>query len=293
MDTQLLIHFLAVAKAQNISKAAKQLHLSQSNLSRQMAHLEEELGVSLFIKTNRHTLLTNEGQRLVKRAQEIIALEKKMRLEFQSHQKDIYGQINIGAGETVQFDYIARATKRVKEKYPHIEFNFYSGNSEDIVEKLNQGLLEFGLLLEPVNTQNLQTFYLPTSEPLGLLVHQHSPYYHASIITLKDLKDIPLILSRKAIVQLDNSLIAPQKDLNIVATCNLSYNAEFLVEHEVGCFLSIYKHYYQNFHNLRFIPLEKQFQKRWLIVCKSMDGLSEAHQIFLDALKEILSNASH
>lgn len=289
MDTRILENFIVIAREQNISKAAKMLHISQPSLSRQMMNLEDDLGVILFEKSNRYTRLTDEGKRFKKRAEEIVELERKTRLEFKSNDQDVYGQINIGAGETEQFNYIAKATKIIKDRYPHIQFNFYSGNSEDIVDKLNNGLLEFGLLMEPVNTKHLYTLYLPESEPLGLLVYKNSPYYNHDCISAKELMHIPLIISRRSIIHEENSLIkGNSKNYNIVATCNLPYNGQFLVQNEVGCFLSIYKKHYDDLKDIRFIPMEKQFQRRWLIASKQVDGLSVAHKIFLETLKTII-----
>lgn len=293
METRVLENFLVIAREQNITNAAKILHISQPSLSRQMMNLEYDLGVTLFEKSNRFTRLTDEGKRFKKRAEEIIELERKMRLEFKSNDDDIYGQINIGVGECQMFNYIAMATKKIKDRYPHIEFNFYSGNSEDIVDKLNNGLLEFGLLLEPVNTEYLYTLYFPETEVLGLLVHKNMACYGKEIITLDDLKTIPLILSRKSLIQEENSLLSGNSEnYNIVATCNLSSNAEFLVQNEVGCFLSIYKDRFDYLQDIRFIPLAQPFQRRWLFASKQVDGLSKAHKLFLETLKGIIEDQS-
>ena len=289
MEIRVLEYFLAVANEENITNAAKVLHISQPTLSRQMMDLEEELNVKLFNKTNRSTTLTEDGLRLKQRAEEIVELARKTKLEFSSNDEDIYGEINIGAGETIYFEYIAKAASRVMKKYPHIQFHFYSGIATDVIEKINNGLLEFGLLIEPVEINNFNTIYLPYPEQFGVLVNRNSPYASLDAITEKELLIMPMITARKAGYGGINdwlSYIDPK--LNVVATCNLPYNATILVKENAGCFISAYKPNYSNFEDIIFKPLKPKINRRWMLAWKKAEAFSKAHNVFLEEFKQLL-----
>ena len=156
MEHRTLRYFLTIAREENMTNAANILHVSQSALSRQMTDLEAELGRKLFIRTNRKTMLTEDGMRLRQRAEEIISLVEKTEMEFKASDETISGQIAIGAGETRTFSLIARAMKQTQSRFPHIHFTVYSANAVDVTERLEHGTLDFGLLFEPVNKEHYQ-----------------------------------------------------------------------------------------------------------------------------------------
>lgn len=149
MELRVLRYFLAVAREESISDAADFLHITQPTLSRQLMDLEEELGKQLLIrgKRNRKIALTEDGMRLRKRAEEIIALADKTEAEFLAEGQDIGGDVYIGCGESDAMRIIARTAVCLKEDYPDIRFHLYSGNAEDVSERMEKGLLDFGILL--------------------------------------------------------------------------------------------------------------------------------------------------
>ncbi len=148
MELRTIRYFLAVAEQESFSAAANNvLFVTQPTLSRQMQELEEELGVQLFVRSNKKTTLTEEGLRFRKRAQEIMELVGHTEKEFaEASKEEIVGDVYIGGGETKAFSFIAAACKRMQAKHPKIRMNITSGNAQDVTEKLDQGLLDFGLL---------------------------------------------------------------------------------------------------------------------------------------------------
>ena len=152
MELRVLRYFLAVAREETISGAAKYLHLSQPSLSRQLMDLEKELGKELFIRGNRRITLTDDGELLRKRASEIIMLVEKTESELRDNQEVISGDIHIGGGETYAMRLIAKTAKELQKTYPDIRYHLYSGNGDDVMEKLDKGLLDFGLMIEPFDT---------------------------------------------------------------------------------------------------------------------------------------------
>ena len=147
MDIRVLQYFLAVAREGSITSAAEQLHMTQPPLSRQLKDLEDELGVQLFIRGNRKITLTEEGRMLRQRAEEIVTLMEKTKSEIGEIPGSISGELYLGCGESRAISLIARAAKRLHKRYPKIRINIYSGNAEDITEKLDKGILDFGVFI--------------------------------------------------------------------------------------------------------------------------------------------------
>ena len=161
MELRVLRYFLAVAREESISGAAQFLHLTQPTLSRQLMELEEELGKQLFVRGNRRVTLTEDGVLFRKRADEILALVDKATMEMTADEENIAGDIYIGAGETDAMRLIAREAKKLRARYPQIRYHLHSGNAEDVSERLDKGLLDFGLLIEPVDLKKYDYLRLP------------------------------------------------------------------------------------------------------------------------------------
>lgn len=236
MDIRILRYFLAVAREESISHAAKALHVSQPTLSRQLADLETELGTTLFIRGNRRISLTEEGHFLVKKAKEIVALVDKTEANFKQPIGSVTGEITIGAGETEAMGLIGRSLHSLLTEHPGIRFHLYSGNADDLMEKLDSGVLDFGLVIEPTNKEKYEYLHLPAVDTWGVLMRRDSPLASLDTITPEDLADRPLILSRQTTV--DNELTGwfgrDIGDLTIVGTYNLLYNASLMVKEGLG-----------------------------------------------------------
>ena len=291
MEIRVLKYFLAVAQEGSITGAANFLHLTQPTLTRQLRDLERELGHQLFIRTNHNVSLTPEGIVFRKRAQEIIDMVEKTQAEFNSMNDDISGDIYIGAGETIAITGIAKIIKELQEEHKNIKFHLYSGNAEDITERLDKGLLDFGILIQPIDISKYEYITLPNKDTWGVLMQKNSPLADKKSITKEDLLNIPLIVSkqvmqRKNVKNAYNMWFGSYIDrLNIVATYNLIYNAAKMTEVGVGYSIGL-----ENLinttgeSNLCFRPLNPKLESGLDIVWKKHQVFSQASKLFLSKI---------
>lgn len=292
MELRTLKYFLTVAKEENISKAANVLHLTQPTLSRQLMDLENELGIKLFIRGNRKVQLTDEGKLLCKRAEEIMTLVDKTEQELNHSDTIINGDIYIGGGETDAIRLIAKTAQHLQRKYPNIKYHIFSGNADDVTERLDKGLLDFGILIEPTDLTKYEHLQIPTTDTWGLLMRKDSNLASYQTIKPKDLKHIPLIISRQSLVDeaISNWLTESSKNLNIIATYNLIFNASLMVEEGMGYALCLDKLVNTTGDcELCFKPLSPPLESKLSIVWKKNQVLSKASQKFLQALKNDFS----
>lgn len=292
MELRTLKYFLTVAKEENISKAANVLHLTQPTLSRQLMDLENELGIKLFIRGNRKVQLTDEGKLLCKRAEEIMTLVDKTEQELNHSDTIINGDIYIGGGETDAIRLIAKTAQHLQRKYPNIKYHIFSGNADDVTERLDKGLLDFGILIEPTDLTKYEHLQIPTTDTWGLLMRKDSNLASKQTIKPKDLKHIPLIISRQSLVDeaISNWLTESSKNLNIIATYNLIFNASLMVEEGMGYALCLDKLVNTTGDcQLCFKPLFPPLESKLSVVWKKNQVLSKASQKFLQALKNDFS----
>lgn len=288
MDIRVLRYFLAVAREESFSRAAQSLFLSQPTLSRQIREMEEELGVTLFIRTNRSVVLTREGMRLRKRAQEIVDLMDKTASEFAEPDAEIAGDIYIGSGETQVMRRIAQVAVALRQEHPGIRYHLYSGNAENVTERLDRGLLDFGVLIEPADISKYEFLRLPGKDTWGVLMRQDHPLAEKEVITADDLTGVPLLASRQA--QLAS--VWPQwmgrsaDSLNIVATYNLIFNAALMVEQGMGCALTLDRLVGgMDVSGLCFRPLAPRIESGLDLVWKKYQIFSPAAEAFLAAMQ--------
>ncbi|EPH92175.1 transcriptional regulator, LysR family [Enterococcus faecalis 06-MB-DW-09] len=292
MELKNLTTFLAVADKETISAAAKHLHLSQPSLSRQLMELEKELGVTLFTRGNRKITLTEDGLLFRKRAEEIVELLEKTRSEFLSPRDTIAGNVSIGAGETYVIQLLGAIIKEIQAEYPNIKFHFYSGNADEVKERLDKGLLDFGVVISPADVKKYHSLRLPAKDTWGVLMRKDSPLAVNEVITPKDLWDVPLITSRQSLVssELSKWLKKDLKKLTVVATYNLVYNASKLVEEGVGYGLTLDK--LVNFapdSQLCFRKLSPALESNLDVIWKNTQVFSKASGLFLERMKEQFS----
>ncbi len=296
MEIRVLRYFLAVARERNITGAANLLHLTQPTLSRQIRDLEDELGQKLLIRKSHHVVLTPEGMLLRKRAEEIISMVDKTEAEFMSMENTVSGDIYIGGGETQAIRQIAEILKELRESYPGIHYHLYSGNAQDVTERLDKGLLDFGILIQPADISKYDFINLPAKDTWGVIMRKDSPLSKKDFIEKSDLLDVPLIFSRQ--------VISPQQTrnefadwfgedfekLNVVTTYNLVYNAAIMVDVGIGYAVTIDKltNTAEN-SNLCFRPLKPKLESGLNIIWKKYQVFSSAAELFLERLKENLS----
>lgn len=288
MELRVLRYFLEVAREENITAAAESLHITQPTLSKQLMDLEDELGKQLFIRGKRRITLTEDGILLRKRASEIIELVEKAESELQNNDELVVGDVYIGAAETDGIKLIAKLCKNLQDKYPNIHYHLFSGNSEDVLEKLDKGLVDFAILFEPSDLKKYNHIKLPVYNNWGLLMKKDNPLAKLEYIKPKNLLNIPLIFSKQA---LDNNELAGWfgqnvEKLNIVTTYNLIYNASFFVEEGFGSALTLDN--LVNNPTLCFRPLEPNLKSNLVMAWKKYQVFSKASQIFLYELQKEL-----
>mgnify|MGYP005766264403 FL=1 len=286
-------YFLAIAKEGSITKAADSLYLTQPTLTRQIQNLEQELGQKLFVRGKYRVSLTPEGLIFKKRAEEIIDLVEKTCAEFASTNEVIKGDIYIGCGETDSMKYIAAVMKELQNEYPEIKFHIYSGNAEDVTEKLDKGLLDFGVLIQPIDLSKYDYLTLPKKDVWGVIMRKDSPLAAKKVITLKDLLNVPIIASRQMSKKYSKEsgfldwFGKEFNNLNIAATYNLLYNAAIMVDAGIGYAVSLDKLADTSEQSsLCFRPLSPKLESGLDIVWKKNQVFSPAAQLFLTKLKE-------
>ena len=231
MEIRVLRYFLTVVREESITKAADVLHITQPTLSRQLSQMEEEVGVKLFNRGSRRITLTNEGILLRRRAEEILQLVDKTEKELIEQEEQVEGKISIGCGEIAAVQVLPNLIKTFREKYPQVTFDIFTATADLVKEQMDKGLLDIGLLLEPVDMEKYDFIRLNVKEKWVVLMRPDSPLAEKETVTAKDLSELPLILPRRMNVQ--NELASwfgnYYDDLNVVFTSNLSTTSAVMV----------------------------------------------------------------
>lgn len=293
MEIRTLRYFLAVAREGSITRAANFLHLTQPTLSRQMQDLEQELGRQLLIRKSHRVDLTPEGVLLRKRAEEIVAMVDKTEAEFIALEDTISGDIYIGSGETRGLCPIADLIRQLRADCPGIRYHLHSGNAQDVTDRLDKGLLDFGILIQPADIAKYDTLSLPAKDVWGVLMRRDSPLAQKEYIQKADLMDLPLICSRQVITPHPGENAFADwfgedfGKLDIAVNYNLVYNAALLVEAGVGYAITL-----DGLANtsegseLCFRPLWPRLESGLDIVWKKYQVFSPAAELFLSRLRE-------
>lgn len=296
MELRVLRYFLAVAREGSITGAANYLHLTQPTLSRQIRDLENELGCTLLLRKSHQVTLTPEGMLLRQRAEEIVAMADKTQAEFSALENSIGGDIYLGGGETQAIRPIAKILKELREDYPGIRYHLFSGNASDVTERLDKGLLDFGILIQPADLSKYDFLDLPAKDVWGVLLPKTDPLAAKEMLFKEDLLDLPLICSRQAIApsQSGNEFAdwfgKDFQKLNIVTTFNLVYNAAILVEAGVGYAITIDKLADTGpDSSLCFRPLSPKLESGLNLVWKKYQVFSPAAKLFLERLTDAVS----
>ncbi len=292
MEIRVLRYFLTVAAEGSISAAAAALHMTQPTLSRQIMQLEEELGVQLIKrgKRNRRISLTAEGQLLRSRAQELVQLAEKTKAEFKLVENDI-GEVFLAAGETDAMRYVARAAERMRASYPNLTVHLHSGNSDFVMDQLEKGLCDFGLLLGMTDEEKYNSLLLPVSDEWGVLTRCDSHLCSLDAVRPLDLLGVPLMVSQQAASSRELSAWLGDigERLKIVGSYNLILNASKFVAEGYGSALCL-KNLVPPSRELRFIPFSPGLKANIYIVWKKYQMLSPAASRFFDCFLQELSS---
>lgn len=294
MEIRVLRYFLTIAREGSITRAANTLHVTQPTLSRQIKALEDELGQKLFTRSNHNVTLTPEGMFLRKRAEEIVELVDKTEADFNSLKGTVSGEIYIGGGETDAMKLIAGIVKEMQEDYQDIHYHLFSGNAEDVTERLDKGLLDFGILMQPVDLKKYDYVEMPVKDVWGVVMRNDSPLADKKEIKRSDLLNIPLICSRQAIhnANMPNEFInwfgKDFDKLNIITTFNLVYNAAVMVEAGIG-YVITFDRLVNTMHNqlLCFRPLYPRLEAGLYIVWKKNLIFFPAAQLFFERIRKM------
>ena len=296
MEIRVLKYFLAVAREGSITAAANALHLTQPTLTRQLQDLEYELKQKLFVRGKYKITLTEEGMLLKDRAEEIIEMVDKTKRDIISSGVDIKGDVYVGGGETDAMEYVADVIKEIRTTHPNITFHLYSGNAEDVMEKLDKKLLDFGLLVQHSDISKYDSIALPITDVWGVLMRKDSPLAQYESVRLENLKGLPLINSRQAIKKSSNNEFLKWfrgqfDNLNTVATYNLIYNAAIMVKSGIVYAITLDKLADTSDKSpLCFKPLEPKLEAKLNIVWNKFQVRSAAANLFLQKLQEKFGN---
>ena len=283
MEIRVLKYFLAVAREENISRAAEVLHITQPTLSRQIAQLEEELGTQLFVR-GKHLMLTDAGIMLRRRAEEVTELVDRIEAEF-SEPEDVGGKISVGEGAIRSSEILMKAMVQFREKYPKVQYEIYSNTSDFIKERLDKGLCDFGLLLEPIDIEKYDFIRIPVKERWGLFMEKNHPLAEKEVIEREDIKQVPLITASRLSMQKEiaNWLGEDTEQMNIFATCKIMVNPGEI------CFMTV-EGAMDSFQreNLVFRPLSPALELSSVLVWKKFQPFSRAAGRFLEEFKNML-----
>ncbi len=285
MELRVLEYYLMVAREENITRAAEMLHITQPTLSRQIAQMEDELGVKLFHRGKHNITLTEDGLLLKRRAQEMVELAEKTKKELTHDAKDLGGTISIGSGEAKSMHLLAGMLAGFRRKYPKVNFDIYSATSDAIKERIEKGLIDIGLLMEPVDVGKYQFMRVSERIPWGVLVRKDCELAGKTSVKDSDLLGVPLIMARRDSVknEIANWFGEYFDSLEIAATYNLLYNAAILAEHMNGAVLCMGNDY--TFENMIFVPVEPRLETGSVLVWKKNQFLSPVTAEFIEYIR--------
>lgn len=287
MELRTLRYFLTTATEGNITRAADVLHVTQPTLSRQLMDLEKELGTTLVLRGKKGLTLTDDGLFFRQRAEEIVELADLLEQRFAEKSDIVNGIINIGASEAIGSRMMAKLIRNFSEKYPLVQFHLYNEMADNVKDRLDKGLADIGLLLEPIDAHKYEYLRLPQKETWGILLRDDHPLASHEVITPEDIGECPLILPlrEKVCEDIINWIGKEEKDLHIPLSYTLLSNAVLLVEEGLGCAfcldgaLAVHSS-----PNLKFIPIYPEKTTRSVLVWKKNQLFSPATSLFIQEI---------
>ena len=290
MELRELRYFLAVAREQSITRAAEHLYIAQPSLSKQMQNLEKEIGRPLFVRGSRKIVLTETGMLLKKRAEEMLELYEKTEEELTAPPDAVRGEVRIGSGESYAVQTVARAARAVQRDYPDIRFNFFSGDKDFVIDKLDKGLIDFGILVDVSDLSKYNSLRLPISDTWGALMRRDCPLARKEAVTANDLRQVPLLYPQQAMLkdsQLRKWFGGDIESLDIRARCNLVYNASVLAREGMGCAVTLARLVNtEGDGELCFRPLSPRLETFLDIAWKKYSVFPKPAEIFLQYLQK-------
>ncbi len=287
VELRTLRYFLAAAQEENITRAADILHVTQPTLSRQIMDLERELGVTLMLRGKNGLTLTDDGVFFRQRAQEVVELADRLEKDFAGRQNDISGMVVIGASEVAGGQTMAKLIRAFSEKYPAVQFTLYNETVDNIKGRLDKGLVDIGLLLEPIDVTQYDYVRLSRQDTWGLLVRDDHPLAERTSLTAEDVISCPLLLPLRETIRAEilHWLGREEKKLRIPLFYTLLSNAALLVAEGLGCaFCMDGALAIRSDPRLRFIPLEPRRMTHSVLVWKKNHLFSPATSLFIQEI---------
>lgn len=292
MELRVLNYFVATAQELNMTRAAQKLLVSQPALSRQIADLEEELGVKLFNRQPRHLTLTPSGQYLLEQAKEILALTAKTKSNLQSSAV-ISGDLTIAAGESIAMQRIMNILSNIIQDYPTVKIHILSGDYEFSEKKLNIGTVDFAVIIGNINLSNYASLQMPEKDVWGVLMPDDDPLAKKDKITPEDLVGRTILNSQQADVMhyFDNWLGNYKDQINFIGTVNLSFNGTLLVKNRAALMLTLDKIANTSDESgLTFRPITPTMSEPITVIWKRETNLSPVAELFLNRLQASIAD---
>lgn len=291
MEIRVLRYFLAVVREESITKAAELLHITQPTLSRQIAQMEDEMGVNLFDRGTRKIVLTNEGMLLRRRAEEILELVDKTERELVKQDEMVEGTVSLGCGDLTAVQLMPDLIRGFHERYPAVTFELYTATADDVKERMDRGVTDIGLLLEPINKEKYDYINLHHPEQWVVVMPPDSPLGELDAVSPKDLRGLPLILPNRLSVQSELARWFGDEfeKLNILFTSNLSSNSSIMVHH--GLAYSIIVKGSISFwdpEKITYRPLSPDLSAPSILAWRRKQPFGLAAEKFIDYVKENL-----
>lgn len=287
MEIKNLRYFLAVAREENMSKAAEQLHVSQPTLSKTLKALEEELGKKLFIRHSFSISLTDEGMLLRDRAQDLVAMSDKIEQEFSSLDDITGGDIYFGLAESYQIRYLAREIYKLKEKYPNFTYHITSGDTEQVTEKLDKGILDFAVLCETPDSNKYEYVKFPEADVWGAIISSSHPLAKKKSIYVSDLIGQPLFVSEQS---WNNEIKTWAKErfpkLKLEGSFRLSYNGSVFARENLGILLTFKDLINTEGTDMVFRPLSPELKSELYLIWNKYQAFTPIAEKFLEQIKK-------
>lgn len=288
MELRTMRYFLAVAREENMTHAAELLHVTQPTLSKSLRSLEDELGKKLFVRHSFHIELTEEGVLLRKRAEDLVSMADKIQTEFLSLDDVLGGEIYLGLAESYQIRYLAAEIKALKNIYPGLRYHITSGDTEQVTEKLDKGIIDFAVLAEEPNTEKYHYLTFPKADIWGVVMPGDCPLAGKQSISVDDLTRLPLFCSEQGWSKDIAKWCGNKIDtLHLEGSFRLSYNGSLFVKERLG-YLLTFEHLIDTSPNsgLTFRPLTPKLETKLYFIWKKYQVFTPIAEKMLEKLKE-------
>ena len=292
MEIRTLRYFLAVAREENMTRAAELLHVTQPTLSKQLKSLEDELGKKLFTRHSFSIRLTDEGILLRNRAEDLVSMADKIEKEFVSLDDITGGELYLGLAESCQIKYLARAIKNFKKKYPNLHYHITSGDTEQIADKLDKGLLDFLVLAEDPDPRKYEYIAFPEADVWGLIIPEDDKLAAKKMIRVSDLTGLPLFCSEQAWLDAIKKWAGNRyTDLHLEGSFRLSYNGSVFAREGLG-YLLTFDHLVDTSESsgLAFRPLSPRLETKIYLAWNKYQAFTPIAERFLQHTQKAFSN---